>query len=85
MFGAWGSGEPTKNIPTDRVLEDPFFRVSDQSLFIQLVDFCAYALLRREKPTPRTLKYGLQTAFNELASRLVLEASTKDPEGIIRP
>jgi hypothetical protein len=84
-FGVWqDSGEPTRNIPIDRVLEDPFFKKSERSYLIQLVDFCAYALLRRERPLPSKIRYGLDQAFNLLSPILVREASRQDPEGIIR-
>lgn len=79
------TGTVTKNIPIERIIEDPFFKRSDQSYFIQLVDFCAYALLRRERPIPSKTKYGLDRAFELLTPILVLEASTRDPDGIIRP
>jgi hypothetical protein len=86
QLGHWEeTGGPTKNIPTDRVVEDPFFRDSRQSYFIQLVDFCAYALLRRENPVPSRSAYGLDDAFNLLSPILFLPANRRDPEGIIRP
>lgn len=85
-FGIWqDTGSKAKNIPIDRIIEDPFFKKSDHSYFIQLVDFCAYALLRRERPIPSKNKYGLDQAFQLLQPILVLEASKRDPEGIIRP
>jgi len=85
-YGFWAeTGARTKNIPIARILEDPFFKPSERSYFIQLVDFCAYALLRRERPVPSKTKYGLDKAFAVLSPILVLEASTYDREGIIRP
>lgn len=84
-YGVWlDTGDAKKNIPIDRIIEDPFFKKSGQSYFIQMVDFCAYALLRRERPIPSKTKYGLDEAFNLLAPILVLEASPRDPEGIVR-
>ena len=65
-----------KNGTIDRILEDPFFKQSDRSYFIQLSDFCAYALLRQERPIASKTKYGLDQAFN------LLEPIS---EGIIRP
>ena len=65
-----------ENGAIERILEDPFFKQSDQSYFIQLSDFCAYALLRRERPIASKTKYGLDQAFN------LLEPIS---EGIIRP
>ena len=85
QFGEWkGDGTATRNIPIDRIIEDPVFKRSDQSYFLQLADFAAYSLLRRERPVPSKVKYGLDQAFGELADILVREASTRDPEGIIR-
>jgi hypothetical protein len=85
-YGLWSdTGGKTKNIPIDRIIEDPFFKKSDQSYFIQCVDFCAYALLRRENQLASKNKYGLHQAFGELQPILVREASKYDPEGIIRP
>jgi hypothetical protein len=86
QVGIWqDTGRCWKNIPLDRVVEDPFFKDSVQSYFVQLVDFCAYALLRRERPVPSKTKYGLDTAFAVLHPILVREARPRDPEGIIRP
>ena len=65
-----------KNGAIDRILEDPFFKQSDQSYFIQLSDFCAYALLRQERPIESKTRYGIDQAFN------LLEPIS---EGIIRP
>lgn len=85
-FGVWvDTGMTIKNIPLERIIEDPFFKKSQQSYLVQLTDFCAYALLRREHPIPSKTKYGLDQAFNRLSPILVREASTRDPEGIIRP
>jgi len=84
-FGVWQeTGTSWKNIPLERIVEDPFFKDSSQSYFVQLVDFCAYALLRRENPIPSKARYGLDKSFNLLSPILVTEATRKDPEGIIR-
>lgn len=86
QIGSWpDTGDPWKNIPLDRIVEDPFFKESSQSYFIQLVDFAAYALLRRERPIPSKTKYGLDQSFSILSPILVREARPGDPDGIIRP
>jgi hypothetical protein len=86
QFGGWEeSGRNWKNIPLERIVEDPFFKDSAQSYFVQLADFCAYALLRRENPIYSKTKYGLDKSFDLLQPILVREATGKDPEGIIRP
>jgi len=83
-YGTWDDGSATMNIPIERIIEDPFFKRSAQSYFIQLTDFAAYALLRRERPVPSKTRYGLHEAFGLMSSILVREASASDPKGIIR-
>lgn len=72
------------NAPAINVLEDPVFRDSTQSPFIQLVDFCAYALLRHEKPIPRTQRYGIGDAFAVLEPILMKKASSYNKYGIVK-
>lgn len=84
-FGIWvDSGEKSKNIPLEYIVEDPVFKHSDKSYFIQLCDFVAYALLRCEDPIPSKTKYGYHESFKRLDSVLAREATKKDPKGIIR-
>ena len=65
MYGGWPDGA-TKNIVLAQIYEDPIFRKSHRSYFIQLADFCAYALLRSERPVPSKNRYGLDKAFDLL-------------------
>lgn len=85
-FGSWGGGKPTKNITTDRIIEDPIFKQSDRSYFIQLADCVAFALLKREvSPTPLVKKYGIDEMFEKALSGVCFKkASPKDPLGIVR-
>jgi hypothetical protein len=85
-LGGWSSGESTKNIPIQRVLEDPIFKRSDQSYFVQLADCVAYSLLKKEVPqTPHVAKYGLHLLFDKVISRVCFRnASPSDPNGIVR-
>lgn len=83
--GQWAdSGNWSKNIVIDRILEDPFFKDSKQSNFIQLVDFVAYALLRKEVPLPAKTKLGIHEAFDILAPICFRPANIRDPMGVIR-
>jgi hypothetical protein len=86
MLGAWSSGKYTKSITIDRIIEDPVFKQSDRSYFIQLADCVAFALLKREvPPTPRVLKYGINEMFDEVLSSVCFKpASPGDPLGIVR-
>lgn len=85
-FGSWG-GSLTKHVAMDRLIDDPVFRQSHQSYFIQLADFVAYSLLKSEvPPTESVKKYGLDKCFDILDPVLCKVAFKKDPrgKGIIR-
>jgi hypothetical protein len=85
MFGVWrDTGKLTKNITTDRIIEDIIFKDSAKSFFVQIADFCAFSLLRKEAQLPSRNKYGIHLGFDRLDKILVKEASRKDPQGIIR-
>lgn len=84
QYGSWDGGKRTKNIPTDRVIEDAIFKDSKSSHLVQMADLCAYALLRRERPLESKNRYGIQKAFDILSPVLNRNASTKDPDGIVR-
>lgn len=85
MFGNWPEGQ-TRNIVLKQIYEDPFFRKSERSYFIQLADFCAYALLRSEHQLASKNKYGLHQAFDILKPICTPECYRADPRklGIIR-
>lgn len=85
-YGRWGDGSLTRNITTDRIIEDPIFKRSDRSYFIQLVDCVAFALLKREvMPTPNIARYGIDKMFEQTLSGVCFRAaSPRDPLGIVR-
>lgn len=73
-----------QNIATIRILEDPFFKPSEKSYFVQLADFVAYGLLRREKRLASKEKYQIGDCFDLLGNVVVRLASLHDPMGVIR-
>jgi hypothetical protein len=83
-YEKWSDGEWSKNIPIERIIEDPQFKDSKESYFIQQADFIAYALLRRERPTPRAKKHGIHKSFNLLDTCLERACNPRDPYGVIR-
>jgi Protein of unknown function (DUF3800) len=85
-YGAWPDGSPWQNMPLKHIVEDIVFRDSRRSALIQLADFCAFSLLRNQKPTPRITRMGLDQAFLRLHPVLIPQAFAKDPRklGIIR-
>jgi hypothetical protein len=85
-FGAWPTGQATRNITTERLIEDPIFKPSDQSYFIQLADCVAFSLLKRETvPSEKIKKYGINEMFDQSIAGICFEdASPRDPLGIVR-
>lgn len=86
QFGSWDDGRKSRSITIERVIEDPVFKQSDKSYFIQLADCVAYALLKKEtEPVERIRKYGIQMMFDaNLSGVCFRKASTSDPLGIVR-
>lgn len=73
-----------RNLQITRVVEDPSFRDSAHSLFIQAADLAAYLLYQREMPNAYMRKSGGQAYLNKLAPALCRQASPRDPHGIVR-
>jgi hypothetical protein len=85
QFGGWNDGSTTKNIPLKRIIEDPQFKESHKSYFIQSADFSAFGLLRQERPTPRLKRHGAHKSFSVLSTDTLETVCNKtDPQGIIR-
>lgn len=66
-----------------RILEDPFFRRSKESYFVQLADLISYFCRLRDNPTPRQRMWGLHKTFKIMKPRYLLQASRKDPYGFV--
>ena len=85
-YGAWAGGRRSKSITIDHIIEDPAFKTSTRSYFIQLADCVAHALLKREtEPTERVKKYGVDEMFDEhIRGACYQNAACTDPDGIVR-
>jgi hypothetical protein len=73
-----------RNLPISNIIEDPVFKDSKKSYFIQMADCVAFSLLRKEHPTQKALKYGFNNSFDLLKPVLLLKACKKDDNGIVR-
>jgi hypothetical protein len=79
-------GMPTtfRNLPLGAIVEDPNFRDSRDSLFVQAADLCACLLYQHLKPCAYMRKKGGQNYFHRLEPILCKVASKTDPLGIVR-
>ena len=75
-----------RSCPLDHIIEDPLFKTSKSSYFIQIADMVAYSLLRNEHPVEGKTLADVQSAFENLDKVLVKSAFSKDPrhKGIVR-
>lgn len=78
----YGSGY--RNLPLQYVVEDPSYRDSRHSYFVQMADLAAFLLYQRLAPSSYMKKKQGQNYFVRLRPVLCLPASTQDPEGIVR-
>ncbi len=78
---SYGSG--FRNLPLHYIIEDPSFRDSSKSYFIQAVDLVAFLLYQRLSPNSYIIKKSAQNYFNNLKPVLCKVASSNDPDGIV--
>jgi hypothetical protein len=73
-----------RNLALSKITEDPNFRESDHSYFIQAADQVAFLLYQSLEPSGYMRKKGGHNYFQRLAPILCKAASSKDPQGIVR-
>jgi hypothetical protein len=76
-----GAGQ--RNLPLLYIIEDPSFRDSAHSYFVQAVDLAAFLLYQRLAPSAYIRKNSGQNYFQRIKPILCMHASTKDPDGIV--
>jgi hypothetical protein len=70
-------------LPLNYIIEDPSFRDSAHSYFIQAADLAAFLLYQRLAPSAYMKKNSGQNYFAKLMPALCTVASSKDPHGIV--
>ena len=78
---AFGPGY--RNLTVGRLIEDPNFRDSGHSYFVQAADLAAFLLYQRLAPSAYMRKKAGQNYFDRLDPILCKVASAKDPQGIV--
>ena len=77
-------GQGARNIVMTKVIEDPNFRDSAHSYFIQAADLAAFLLYQQLQPSAYVRKISAQNYFVRLAPVLCKVASSSDPLGVVR-
>lgn len=73
-----------RDIPLPNIIEDPVFKDSYDSYFIQAVDLCAYLLYQYLVPNQFMQRANRKSFFLKLTPILCTHASSKDPLGIVQ-
>lgn len=73
-----------RNLAIKNLVEDPVFRDSKDSLFVQAADLCAFLAYQAESPNAYIRKQGAQNLFTKLSPILCKVASKTDPLGVVR-
>ena len=80
-----GSNSPTtsRNLTIEKIAEDPNFKNSEDSLFIQSADLAAYLLRQSLSANSYMKRKGGSAYFDRLEPILCTQASKSDPQGIV--
>ncbi len=84
LLGTGASGETVPGVRIGWVIEDPIFRVSSDSMFIQSADVAAYTLKEKEFPQAFRQKHQAHKIFARKLSTICFQSKIADEDGIIR-
>jgi len=84
LMGTGASGETIKDVRIGWVVEDPIFRISADSLFVQSADVVAYTLKEQEFPSGSRKKFNADRIFEKQLRKACFASKRTDEKGIIR-
>ena len=77
-------GRPARNMSVQLIVEDPSFRDSGESYFMQVADLSAFLLYQNQCPCTYIRQKGARNYLFRLRPVLHLQAARSDPDGIVR-
>jgi hypothetical protein len=84
LLGTGASGETVRDVRIGWVIEDPIFRISTDSMFIQSADVVAYTLKEKEFPQTSRKKHQSHKIFSRKLLKICFHSKISDDDGIIR-
>lgn len=84
LLGTGATGQEIPNVRIGRIIEDPIFRISSDSMFIQSADVIAYTLKEKEFPQGSRKKYHANEIFRKKLQAISFKFGLTDEAGIIR-
>jgi hypothetical protein len=84
LLGTGASGESISAVRIGWVIEDPIFRISSDSMFIQSADLVAYTLKEKEFPQASRQKHQAHKIFTRKLTEISFKSKIADGDGIIR-
>lgn len=84
LMGTGSSGQTIPGVRIGWVIEDPIFRLSHDSIFIQASDVIAFTLKEKEFPQGSRKKFYADRIFTKKLSSICIKSRLTDEEGIVR-
>jgi hypothetical protein len=84
LMGTGSSGQSIPGIHIGGVIEDPIYRISTDSAFIQAADVVAYTLKEHEFPITSRKKFNADRIFKNMLLPNCIKSTLADESGIIR-
>lgn len=84
LMGTGSSGKVFSNGRIGCVIEDPIYRVSSDSLFIQAADMVAYSLKEQEFPVTARKKFNADRIFRNFLMGNCIRSTFGGEDGVIR-
>lgn len=84
LLGTGASGDTIPNARIGKIIEDPIFRISQDSMFIQSADVVAYTLKEAMFPQTSRKKFFADRIFGKKLSDSCYKSEKADEIGIVR-